>query len=314
VVVGYAGLFHLGIAAFFGIGAYTTGILTVKIYPFQVGFLASAVLSMAAAAAVAVLISLPTLRLRGDYFALVTLGFGEVVVFCLRNLESITQGSQGLNPVPPPVLPSWLKPAVEAVGIRPDWLLDYRLFYYQSLLVLVVVLGLLRNLERSRLGRGWAAIREDELAAASMGLNPARLKLAAVALGAAIAGLAGCLYVTRQSSTGGPLDYGFIRSITILCCLILGGLGSRLGVVLGVFLLLGFDNILTQGLDRWMQREFGRDLPDLWRLANWKLMLIGLVLIVVTRFRPEGILPSSRVKRELHEADEAPTGVPTPGA
>src|SRR5262249_752500 len=139
VVVGYTGQMHLGIAAFFGVGAYVTAILTVPSYPFQVGFTAALAASVAAAVLLGVVLGAPTLRLRGDYLALVTLGFGEVVRYALRNLEEITGGSRGLNPVPAPTLPGWLT----GLGVGGDWDGDYRLFYYLALGTLLAVLGVL---------------------------------------------------------------------------------------------------------------------------------------------------------------------------
>jgi len=251
----------------------------------------------------------PTLRLRGDYLALVTLGFGEVVRFGLKNLDAVTAGAKGLSPLPPPTGPE--------VGI--DWIADYRPFYYLTLGLLIGVSVMLSNLERSRLGRAWIALREDELAANCMGLNPSKLKLAAFALGAGLAGMAGVLYATRLTSTAAPDAYDFNKSVFILCCVILGGLGSRPGVLLGVFLLVGFDNILSPILDSLTQEPFqagdGR-ISRFVRLAldqlppgegrihrtftGWRLSIFGLALILMMRFRPEGLIPSSRVKHELH--------------
>ena len=221
VVVGYTGLLHLGIAAFFAVGAYVAGILTVAAYPFGAHTAVALVAGTVAAALLGLLLGAPTLRLRGDYLALVTLGFGEVTKFTLRNLEEITAGTRGLSPVPPP-----------AVG-NLDWVGDFRPFYYLTLAVLIGVYLMLRNIERSRLGRAWIALREDELAANCMGLNPAKLKLAAFALGSGLAGLAGVLYATRLTSTADPNAYDFNRSTFMLCCLILGGLGSRPGCCSG---------------------------------------------------------------------------------
>jgi len=288
VVVGYTGILHLGIAAFFAIGAYAAGILTVASYPFGAPFLVTLVVGTVAAALVGLLLGAPTLRLRGDYLALVTLGFGEVVKAFLKNAEEITAGTRGLSPVPPPT---------ESL----DWASDYRPFYYLTLGVLIVVYLLLRNIEWSRLGRAWVAIREDELAAACMGLNPAKLKLAAFALGSGLAGLAGVLYATRLTSTSDPNAYDFNRSIFLLCCVILGGLASRPGVLLGVFLLVGFDNILSPILDGLVQRNVpGAGEKIYMTFTGWRLMVFGLALILMMRFRPEGLIPSSRVRRELH--------------
>jgi branched-chain amino acid transport system permease protein len=298
VVVGYTGILHLGIAAFFGIGAYITGILTVPAYPFGFGFLASLVCATAGAALAGLLLGAPTLRLRGDYVAIVTLGFGEVTRFTLRNLEEITAGTRGLNPVPPPHLPEMLHTPLSWFGLSTDWATDYRLFYYLALGVLLGVVVLLKNLEHSRLGRAWVAIREDELAATCMGINAARVKLSAFALGCGLAGMAGCLYATALTSTAGPDAFDFNRSVIILCCVIVGGLGSLRGTLLGVLLLIGFDNVVAPALDGFVQRS---GIGASWlTFSNWKLMIFGLALILVMRFRPEGLLPSSQVEAELH--------------
>jgi branched-chain amino acid transport system permease protein len=309
VVVGYTGLLHLGIAAFFGIGAYITGILTVPAYPFQVGFIAALVLSTAGAALFGVLLGAPTLRLRGDYLAIVTLGFGEVTRFTLRNLEEITAGTRGLNPVPPPQLPGVLATPLSWLGIQPDWSLDYRLFYYLALGLLVLVVVLLTNLERSRLGRAWVAIREDELAATCMGINAARVKLSAFALGCGLAGMAGCLYATTLTSTAGPDAFDFNRSIIMLCCIILGGLGSLRGTLLGVVLLIGFDNVVAPVLDGLIQgANINPSGNPLLTFSNWKLLIFGVALIVMMRFRPEGLLPSRVVEDELIGYASEPRG------
>jgi branched-chain amino acid transport system permease protein len=295
VVVGYTGLLNLGIAAFFGIGAYVTGIVTVSSYPFQWGFTAALILSTAAAAVAGLVLGAPTLRLRGDYLAIVTLGFGEVVRFSIRNLEEITAGTRSLNPVPPPQIPQAWRQVI-------DWSQDYRPFYFLNLAFLVAVVLLLRNLEKSKLGRAWMAIREDELAATCMGINATRAKLSAFALGAALAGMAGCLYATKLTTTADPEAYNFNRSIIMLCCIILGGMGSIRGTLLGVLLLVGFDNVLAPWVDRLIQQS---DLGDNRLLASssWRLMIFGLALILMMRFRPEGLWPSRQVQQELHAAE-----------
>jgi branched-chain amino acid transport system permease protein len=292
VVVGYTGLLHLGIAAFFGIGAYTVGVLTVPAYPFGTGIWIALAAGTLTAAAAGLLLSVPALRVRGDYLALVTLGFGEVVRISIKNLNAITRGTDGLSPVPPPVVP----------GASLDWAGDYRPFYYLTLAFLAGTFALLARLEWSRLGRAWGAVREDELAATCMGLNAAKLKLAALALAAGLAGMAGGLYAARMTSTVGPDAYDFNKSIFVLCCLILGGLGSRTGALLGVVLLYGFDNILSPILDGYIQAARGEGVSKIWQtFSGWRLMLFGLVLILVMRFRPEGLLPSDRVREELSD-------------
>lgn len=317
VVVGYTGLFHLGIAAFFGIGAYTAAILVVPQFPFHQSFLVAVIAAMLVAAAIGVMTTAPTLRLRGDYLALVTMGFGLIVVFVIRNLEHITDGTKGLNPVAPKLLPGLDDPNMGWVvqqfpdSMRPTgWSVIWRgypYFYYLCLAVLALTFLFLRSLERSRLGQAWVALREDELAASCMGLNPARLKLSSIAIGAGIAGLAGALYAVAFRGTAGPQVYDFNRSMITLCCIILGGLGNRPGVLLGVFLLIGFDVVLTPDLDDWLQKEsvqsqfpeFARG-KEFMKIGRWKLALFGAVLILMMRFRPEGLLPEARRKHELH--------------
>jgi branched-chain amino acid transport system permease protein len=296
VVVGSTGLLHLGIAAFFAIGAYVMGILTSPVYTFEVNFWIALIAGTLVAMMAGYAIGLPTLRLRGDYLALVTLGFGEVVKFSIKNLPDITKGTQGLSPLPPPSLP----------GIAVDWSADYRPFYYLTLGLLAATFVLLYRIERSRLGRAWIAIREDELAATCMGLNASRLKLTAFALSAGLAGMAGCLFASRMTSTVGPDALDFNKSIFVLCCLILGGLASRNGVLLGVLLLYGFDYILSPIVDGMIQSARGNAMAKTYEtFSGWRLMVFGLVLILVMRFRPAGLLPSNRVKDELAHAQGA---------
>jgi branched-chain amino acid transport system permease protein len=273
VVVGYTGLLHLGIAAFFGIGAYVFGILTVAQFPFRIGFWQGLIAAAVGSGVAGVLLATPTLRLRGDYLAIVTLGFGEVIKFAIKNLESITNGSRSLNPLPDP----WL---MDAQG---------RGWYFLSLGLVAGAVVLLRNLERSRLGRAWMAVREDELAATCMGLNAAAVKLSAFALGSALAGAAGALYASSYDGTQGPDSYTFNRSITVLCFLIIGGMGSLKGALAGTVVLMGYDNILTPLLDGWVQ-----DLGWRFRFSDVKLVVFGLALILMMRFKPEGLFPERR--------------------
>jgi branched-chain amino acid transport system permease protein len=277
-------MLHLGMGAFFGIGAYITGILTIPTYPFQFGFIPALLAASLGAAFISVLISAPILRVRGDYFALVTLGFGEVIRFTLRNLEEITAGTKGLNPVPNPGFP---------FPSSINWA-DYSSMFFMTFGFLVLVLVVLRNLEHSRFGRGWVAIREDELAATCMGINSGRMKLLAFAIGAGLAGLAGALYAYKQGNTSDPDQYGFNASILALCCIILGGIGNRFGVLFGVVLVVGFDNIFSPIMDSVVQKAMGQSAPDFLRFSFWRLAVFGLALILVMRFRPSGLLPEKR--------------------
>jgi branched-chain amino acid transport system permease protein len=298
--VGYAGLLQLGIAGFFAIGAFATGILTVEKYPFQVSFWGALLLAPLAAALAGFALGLPTLRLRGDYLAIVTLGFGEVVrVLCL-NLENITDGPRGLNPIPEPAIPEAL---AALFGPGRSRLLT---MYYVSLLALAAVFLLLDRLERSRLGRAFVALREDELAASSVGVQPARVKLIAFSAGAALAGLGGALYATNLTTTAEPNTYDFNYSIMVLACLVIGGLGSLRGSLLGAAVLLGFDNVLSPLVTRWLQSSLEDPSASIFTSAtNWRWMVFGLVLIAMMRLRPEGLWPSRRVEAELHH-QEAP--------
>ncbi|HJS07278.1 MAG TPA: branched-chain amino acid ABC transporter permease, partial [Pirellulales bacterium] len=271
------------------------------IYPFQFGYLPAMLCATAGAAAMGAVLAAPALRLRGDYLALVTLGFGEVVKVTLRNFDEITAGTRTLGPLPT------LKPPQPIADLLPQmgeiqW--HHYLFYYVALALLLAVALLLHALERSRLGRAWIAVREDELAAQCMGINAARVKNAAMVLSAGLAGLAGSLYAMRLTNTSEPNAYDFNRSVVVLCCLILGGLGSIRGALLGVLLLVGYDNIIVPLIDQWVQNaglvdRFGGVL----QISRWNLMLFGLALVLMMRFRPEGLLPSKRLKHELHEGE-----------
>ncbi|MFM8284197.1 MAG: branched-chain amino acid ABC transporter permease [Planctomycetaceae bacterium] len=299
VMVGYTGLVHLGIAAFFGIGAYVLAILTVPMLPFRLGFVPAAAISTAVCAAVGLALGAPTLRLRGDYLAIVTLGFGEVVKVTLRNLEQITGGMKGLNPVPPP----GAGVVLGGLDLGRAFAIDPRWFYYLALAVLAAVVVGMRRLERSRLGRAWVAVREDELAAASMGVSATRVKLSAFALSSAVAGLAGCLYAGSLSTTADPNAYDFNRSIMVLCAVILGGLGSISGTLLGVAILVGFDTVLAPWADAWIQEmQINPSGSSLLSFSGWRLAVFGVALVLVMRFRPEGLIPARRLAAELHEA------------
>lgn len=309
VVVGYTGLLNLGIAAFFGIGAYITGILMASpTYPFGWNFVPTLVVATLGAGAAGLMLGAPTLRLRGDYLALVTLGFGEVLRTSLENLEEITGGTRTLGPIPPPA-PETL------IGLEFDWSQDFRPFYYLNLIVLAIVVKLLFNLERSKLGRAWVAIREDELAATCMGISAARVKMSAFAAGAAIAGLAGSLYAINLGNTSAPAAFDFNRSIMMLCCVILGGLGSIRGTLLGVLLLIGFDNVLSPILDGLIQQSgLNPGGSRFLTFSSWRLLIFGLALILMMRLRPEGLIPASRVQLELHPEHENGATIATKGA
>jgi branched-chain amino acid transport system permease protein len=297
--VGYAGLLQLGIAAFFAIGAYTTGILTVAKYPFQIELWGALALAPATAGIAGLALGAPTLRLRGDYLAIVTLGFAEVVRVMLINLEGITDGPRGLNPIPEPWLPEVLRGLVDTSSDSAR--LRFLTMYYLSLGVLAALFISFRTLERSPIGRAFVALREDQLASACMGLNPTRTKLIAFAVGASIAGLAGALYACNLTTTAEPNTYDFNYSIMVLCCIIIGGLGSLRGALLGAAVLLGFDNVLSPLLTKLIQRVVTDPTNELYTFSNWRWLVFGLALVLMMRYRPAGLWPSERVEAEMRE-------------
>src|SRR5205809_5677012 len=238
VVVGFAGLLDLGYAAFFAIGAYTAAFLTSPVSPFAfvreghpVNFFLAMFISAGVAAIFGVLLGAPTLRLRGDYLAIVTLGFGEIVPLVVKNTPEVTKGTQGMNPIGFPEVPGVL------FGASPiPW-------YYLIVAVLLLSVVITSRLRLSRIGRAWAAMREDEVAAASMGINLVTTKLFAFSLGASFSGFAGTIWASYLQVIA-PEQFRFSVSIFVLCMIILGGLGNIAGVIAGGVLLGGVDRIL----------------------------------------------------------------------
>jgi branched-chain amino acid transport system permease protein len=287
VVTGFTGLLHLGMAAFMAIGAYAFAISTCDIYPFQLGFWPALGVTAVAGALAGFLLGAPTLGLRGDYLAIVTLGFGEIVQDVMKNLDAITKGTQGINPLPAPSLP-----LVGELGT------DERPWYWLFLGLLVLAVMLCRNLERSRTGRAWLAVREDQLAASCMGIAPIPVKMYAFATGAALAALAGGLWASLYQSTGEPGNYDFQVSILALCIVIVGGMGSIDGVLIGALAMIGVANIALPKLASWMQAQ-GIVNPSnvLGSPNNWKYLVFGVVLMVMMRVRPDGLLPARLERR-----------------
>lgn len=292
VVTGFTGLLHLGVAGFMAIGAYTYAIATCDIYPYRLDFWGGLAVVLFVGALSGFLLGAPTLRLRGDYLAIVTLGFGEIIQDALKNVAVITKGTQGINPLPNPTF----------FGVT--FGADYVPWYYLFLGILILVVILNRNLERSRLGRAWMSLREDELAAACMGINPVKTKLLAFAIGAALCSLAGALWACMLDSTGEPGNYDFQVSIIALCIAIVGGMGNISGVLLGALVMIGLNSIVLEKLTMVMQKNGWSSTDNVFSSpTNWKFMLYGLALILMMRFKPEGLLPSRRVKAELHREE-----------
>ena len=301
IVVGYAGLLDLGYAAFFAIGAYTTGILTSPQHDLEWNFWLVIWICAAVASVFGIILGAPTLRLRGDYLAIVTLGFGEIVPIAFRNLDSITipflglydfnltNGVQGLNPVGRPAL----------FGFEFEF--DPLPWYYLILFIGALAIFASRRLENSRMGRSWMAMREDETAADCMGVDPIRTKLLAFALGASFSGFAGAFYAAKLQAIF-PELFKFQVSIMILCMVILGGMGNIRGVVIGGLLITFFDRVVLAQSTQ-IIRAIGMALnsPGLAKidLSLWRWFFFGLTLIVVMVLRPEGLFPSKARQAEL---------------
>ena len=302
VVVGFAGLLDLGYAAFFAIGAYTIAFLTSTVSPIpfvregnHVNFFLAMIISAGVAAIFGVLLGAPTLRLRGDYLAIVTLGFGEIVPLVIKNTPEITKGTQGMNPIGYP----------EIFGLK-FGSIDLLPWYYLIVGVLLLSVLITGRLRTSRVGRAWAAMREDEVAAASMGVNLVTTKLFAFALGASFSGFAGSIWASYLQVIA-PEQFDFSVSINVLCMIILGGLGNIGGVIAGG-LMLGFvDKVLfdwISGLIHGVGEAIDNQDLRLMDVSRSRLLLFGVALVVMMLVRPEGLFPSARVRAELHAAEE----------
>ena len=279
VVVGQAGLLDLGFVAFFAIGGYS-----VAYFGTQYGwnYWATVVFGILLAAVSGVILGAPTLRLRGDYLAIVTLGFGEIVRITANNTDEIG-GARGITNVPhPPDIPGVVEFALLPAP-----------YYYLMLIAIVLVIIFSVRLQKSRVGRAWAAIREDEDAAELMGVPTFKFKLLAFAIGAMIGGLAGGIYAGKAVFIE-PNTFPFILSATILAAVVLGGSGNLPGVMLGAFVIAWLPERFRE-VD-WLKSALGGKDP-----SEYRILLFGGVLVLMMALRPEGLLPSRRRKAELHE-------------
>ena len=301
IVVGYAGLLDLGYIAFYAVGAYVYALLASPHFDLHLPFWALLPLGAGLAGIFGILLGAPTLRLRGDYLAIVTLGFGEIIRIFLNNLNApvnITNGPQGVNLIDPVAFGGFsLSQPHEFFGVRfPGLYAYYYLFLALALLVIFVSL----RLQNSRIGRAWVAIREDEVAAEAMGINTRNIKLLAFAMGATFAGISGGLFAGFQGFIS-PESFNLFESIIILCMIVLGGMGNIPGVILGAVLLTVFPEALRY-LGELQQYLFGRVLVD---PSDLRMLIFGLALVLVMLFRPAGLLPSAVRKRELTDAEHA---------
>lgn len=253
VVVGFAGLLNLGFVAFYAIGAYTYALLNTKA---GISFWPALPFSVGLATVAGFLLAVPALRLKGDYLAIVTLGFGEITRLILNNWDSMTRGPNGISGIAPPVIMS---------------LSFGKLSHYYYLVLVFVILSLFINkrVYLSRIGRAWVAIREDEIAASVMGINTTMYKLYAFAFGAFWAGLAGALFAGKMQFVS-PESFTFMESVLILCMVILGGLGSIAGVILGAFILVLLPEILRE-------------------VQLYRMLALGAGLVLLMIFRPQGL-------------------------
>jgi branched-chain amino acid transport system permease protein len=279
IVVGFAGLLDLGYVAFFAIGAYTMALLTPSEFGrASLSFWTALPFCVLAAVAAGVILGIPVLRMRGDYLAIVTLGFGEIVRILVLSdfLAPLLGGAQGILKVP--------NASIGGLEIvKPEHL------YYLILAACLLALFISWRLRDARLGRQWMALREDEDVAEAMGINLVRTKLLAFAIGAAFSGLSGAIFAAKLGSVY-PHSMKLEVSIYVLCLIIVGGMGSLPGVIVGALFVMGLPELL---------REF----------AEYRMLLYGALLIVMMLARPEGLWPSEARKRELHAAEEAvPTG------
>jgi len=331
IVVGFAGLLDLGYAAFFAIGAYTYGVFAsyqvqpewhsfwqplawlglvsrmhvegVPIDPvhFQVSFWLMLPVSALVAAFFGVVFGAPTLRLKGDYLAIVTLGFGEIVPIVARNTPYLTNGAQGLNGTLPPTIFGY------SFGVQS------LPFYYLGLALIVFLIFVSARLKNSRIGRAWLAIREDEIAAEAMGVNRTKLKLLAFAVGAGFAGMTGTFYVAKLQ-TATPEMFTFPVSVMLLVMIVLGGMGSVAGVVIGALLLQLLQSWFLQDLTQWIHalgRFTGIGFFEQIDLVQSIELIFGIVLVVMMLYRRQGLIPERRAVTALTHAQQ--TAVPSRG-
>ena len=270
VIVGYAGMFQLGHAAFYGIGAYTAAIINIH---FGIPILWLIPVSAAVAGLFAFVLTRPIIHLRGDYLCIVTIAFGEIVRIALKNdIFGITGGPNGLSGI--------ARPEIFGYGIKTP--LQY---YYLIWIFVVLSIFVIQRLENSRLGRAWNYVREDELAAEAMGVDTVKVKVAAFVIGSAWAGIAGLLYASRYRVIA-PENFSFLESVIMFCIVVLGGTGSITGVFVGTFGMVV--------------------LPEIFRpLKDWRDAWLGVAMVLMMILRPAGLWPSRRLKLEIEDSADS---------
>ena len=301
IVVGYAGLLDLGYVAFFAVGAYTYALLASPQLGLHLPFWIILPLGALVAGLFGALLGAPTLKLRGDYLAIVTLGFGEIIRIFLNNLNApinLTNGAQGISQIDPMRIGDFsFSRAHEIFGITFH---SVHLHYYLFLVLTLLVIFISSRLQNSRIGRAWMAIREDEIAAAAMGINTRNIKLLAFVMGASFGGMAGGLFAGFQGFVS-PESFSLMESVMILCMVVLGGMGNIGGVVLGGMLLVILPEAFRNGAGPLQHMLLGKVVID---PESMRMLMFGVALIVVMLWRPAGLWPSSVRRREL-EAEES---------
>ena len=302
IVVGYAGLLDLGYAAFFAIGAYAAGMVSSPHFGISLSFWLAIWVAAAVAAIFGLILGSPTLPLRGDYLAIVTLGFGEIVPIAIKNLDNvtlkiwnypilvnadITGGTKGINPINRPSLP--------LIGeFSPSAPIPW---YFLILGIMLISIFFISRLRNSRLGRAWAALREDELAAGAMGINTVNTKLLAFAIGATFSGFAGAFYGAYISAIF-PESFRFDVSVMLLCMVILGGLGNMSGVILGGIIIQFADRLFLPQFSNLVQKLIeasgNESLREVNFASDFRLLLFGLTLVLMMLIRPQGLVSTTQ--------------------
>ncbi|WP_248794537.1 high-affinity branched-chain amino acid ABC transporter permease LivM [Pseudomonas sp. MWU13-2105] len=287
IVVGLAGLLDLGYVGFYAVGAYTYALLS---HYFGLSFWICLPLAGLMSATFGFLLGFPVLRLRGDYLAIVTLGFGEIIRLFLRNLTDLTGGPNGISNIPKPTFfgLSFERSAAEGMRTFHEFFgLEYNpvskvvFLYLVALLLALLALFVINRLLRMPIGRAWEALREDEIACRALGLNPTVIKLSAFTLGACFAGFAGSFFAARQGLVT-PESFTFIESAIILAIVVLGGMGSQLGVILAAVVMIL--------------------LPELMRdFSEYRMLMFGALMVLMMIWRPQGLLPMQRPHMELRK-------------
>ena len=277
IVVGLAGLLDLGYIAFYAVGAYSYSLLNLH---FGISFWLSLPIGIVIGAIFGCIIGYPTLRMRGDYLAIVTMGFGEIIRLVLNNWDKLTKGPNGLLGMAKPTV---VYPALTDGGL--SWVVYslkslHALYYLMFIIAVLTVIGV-RRLDNSRIGRAWVAIREDEVAAELSGVPTTWLKLLAYAMGAAFASVVGAFFAAKLSYTN-PNFFIFMESCIVLCIVVLGGVGSIPGIILAGIILIAVPEVFRE-------------------LQNYRMLAFGLAMAAMMVLRPEGLIPASRRKRELYE-------------